>query len=193
MRENLDWHGDPQGRDQIPGRSAIGAPAQDQAQRVAQLFKSHNRALRRFLICRLRSAQDVRATVREAYVQFLQLDAPTGITYLEAFLFKTAAHPATERLTNASRRGRTERRKRLHITEITRVKASADQQLPTVIQALKDLPPKCRYAFIMNRCYRHDLSEVAQLMDLSERMIRIYVERALTFCSEQLIAEGERK
>jgi RNA polymerase sigma-70 factor (ECF subfamily) len=118
------------------------------------------------------------------------------VSCLRAFLFKTAANLASDRLKSASRRGRTDQLEFFDITQAepsAESSASADQQLNAVMQAVRDLPPKCRYAFIMNRCYGYELSEVVQLMNLSERMVRIYVERALAFCGEQLNAEGDRK
>lgn len=196
MRDNLDWHPDWQAREDATGAPAAQGPAKDQAKRVAELFESHNRSLMRFLTYRLRSAQEAKEVAQEAYVRILQLDALSGVSYLRAFLFKTAANLATDRLKSASRRGRIDQ---LEFFDITRAEpsaessVSADQQLTAVMQAVRELPPKCRYAFIMNRCYGHDISEVAQLMNLSERMVRIYVERALGFCRERLITEGDEK
>jgi RNA polymerase sigma factor (sigma-70 family) len=196
MRENLDWRADSQAPQGLPGAPVAPAPAKDQAERVAELFESHNRALMRFLTCRLRSAQEAKEIAQEAYVRILQLDALSGVSYLRAFLFKTAANLATDRLKSATRRGRIDQ---LEFFDITRAEpsaessVSADQQLTAVMQAVRELPPKCRYAFIMNRCYGYELSEVAKLMNLSERMVRIYVERGLGFCRERLIAEGDEK
>jgi RNA polymerase sigma-70 factor (ECF subfamily) len=196
MRENLDWRADSQAPEDVPGAPAAPTPAKEQSERVAELFESHNRSLMRFLTCRLRSAQEAKEVAQEAYVRILQLDALSGISYLRAFLFKTAANLATDRLKSASRRGRIDQ---LEFFDITRAEpsaessVSADQQLRSVMQAVKELPPKCRYAFIMNRCYGYELTEVAQLMNLSERMVRIYVERALGFCRERLMAEGDEK
>jgi DNA-directed RNA polymerase specialized sigma24 family protein len=61
-----------------------------------------------------------------------------------------------------------------------------------MLKAIDELPAKCRYAFIMNRFYGHELSEVALLMNLSERMVRLYVERAVVFCRESLYKTGGR-
>src|ERR1700761_302509 len=77
-----------------------------QHERVAELFEAHNRALLRFLTCRLKSAQEAKEVAQEAYVRMLQLDEPDAVSYLRAFLFKTAANLAADRLKSATRRGR---------------------------------------------------------------------------------------
>jgi hypothetical protein len=38
----------------------------------------------------------------------------------------------------------------------------------------------------MHRFYGHSIAEVAGSMSLSVRMVQLYVERALAFCSERL-------
>src|SRR5687768_483765 len=76
------------------------------SQRVAELFEAHNSALMRFLTCRLKSSQDAKEVAQEAYVRMLQLDQPGGVSYLQAFLFKTASNLASDRLKSAARRER---------------------------------------------------------------------------------------
>ncbi len=195
MRDTFDLHADSHPVGDPPAAPAgARAPAKNQAEQVAGLFESHNRALMRFLTCRLRSSQEAKEVAQEAYVRMLQLDALGGVSYLRAFLFKTAANLATDRLKSAARRGRIDQLEFFDVTQSApsaESSVSANQQLASVIQAVKELPPKCRYAFIMNRFYGYELSEVAQSMNLSERMVRIYVERALVFCRERLVAAGE--
>src|SRR5688572_19314154 len=83
------------------------APAPDDATReqertratlVERLFREHNEALVRFLFARLRSQQAAREVAQEAYVRLLSLDEPGAVSYLRAFLFKTAANLAVDRL-----------------------------------------------------------------------------------------------
>ena len=158
--------------------------------RVASLFEAHHKALLRFLTGRLRSAQEAREVAQDAYVRLLQLDAADGIGYLRAYLFKTAANLATDRLRSSARRERVG-----HLEFSARVEAfepspetsvSAQQELATILELLDELPARCRYAFVMHRFYGHSIAEVAESMGLSVRMVQIYVERALTFCTERV-------
>jgi RNA polymerase sigma-70 factor (ECF subfamily) len=166
--------------------------------RVASLFAAHNDALLRFLMCRLRSAHEAREVAQEAYVRLLQLDAPDGVGYLRAYLFKTAANLATDRLRSSARRTRVDQLEFFDRAEAfepsPETSVSAQQELATILTVLDELPPRCRYAFVMHRFYGHSIAEVASSMALSVRTVQLYVERALAFCCERLNdATGTRR
>lgn len=74
------------------------AEAQDRASLLARLFREHNQELFGFLCTRLRSEQDAREVAQEAYARLLQLDQPGAISLLRAYLFKTAANLAIDRI-----------------------------------------------------------------------------------------------
>jgi RNA polymerase sigma factor (sigma-70 family) len=174
------------------GPKAEKAPASARAgqhERVAELFEAHNRALLRFLTCRLKSAQEAKEVAQEAYVRMLQLDEPSAVSYLRAFLFKTAANLAADRLKSATRRGRIDQmaffQDQAHEPPPENG-ISAQQELQALMRILDELPPRCRYAFIMHRFHGNSVAEVAALMNLSTRTIQLYVERALVFCRDRL-------
>lgn len=179
-----------------PGETgAADESADERSRRIAELFEAHNRALMRFLTCRLKSAQDAKEVAQEAYVRMLQLDALGGVSYLRAFLFKTASNIAADRLKSAARRGRIDRLEffwRSDVAPSPEPGVAAEQELATILRIVEELPPKCRYAFIMNRFHGREFAEIARLMGLSERMVRLYVERALVFCRERLSETGGR-
>jgi RNA polymerase sigma-70 factor (ECF subfamily) len=80
---------------------SLDLPVQDKENRgalIERIFREHNASLLRFLQARLSSAQDAREVAQEAYVRLLQLDSPGAIGFLRAYLFKTAANLATDRL-----------------------------------------------------------------------------------------------
>jgi len=67
------------------------------------------------------------------------------------------------------------------------------QDFSALTRAVDQLPPKCRYAFVMHRFYGCELNEVARLMGLPERMVRTYVERAMVYCRERLFEWSSRR
>jgi RNA polymerase sigma-70 factor (ECF subfamily) len=157
---------------------------------LAALFKAHNEALLRFLTCRLRSAQEAKEVAQEAYVRLLQLDTPDSVGYLRAYLFKTAANLAADRLKSAARHERIDKLEFFDETEEFEPSPeggiAAQQELAAILKLLDELPARCRYAFLMHRFYGHGIAEVAGLMDLTPRMVQLYVERALVFCRDRL-------
>jgi RNA polymerase sigma-70 factor (ECF subfamily) len=156
---------------------------------IERLFREHNEALIRFLMARLRSYQDAREVAQEAYVRLLSLDSPGAVSYLRAFLFKTAANLAIDRRRRDAAHARA--------TQIPLFQEFADIRTPErrvadeqTIQRLHRLiaamPQKCRQAFVLNEFYGLDFQTIAREMRISERMVRKYVVRALLHCRRQL-------
>src|SRR5262245_23495507 len=71
---------------------------------IERLFREHNDALLRFVAAKLGSKQEAREIAQEAYVRLLCLDHREAVSYLRAFLFKTAANLAMDRLRQRARR-----------------------------------------------------------------------------------------
>ena len=164
-----------------------GRPAQSEL--IERLFREHNEALVRFLLARLRSRQAALEVAQEAYVRLLSLDQPGAVSYLRSFLFKTAANLAVDRLRRDDVHARATETPlfREFTDDRTPERAAAGaQEIQRLVELLSDLPPKCREAFILNRFHGLDFPAIAAEMKLSERMVRIYVVRALLFCRAQL-------
>jgi len=70
---------------------------ESRAEVVERLFREHNEALIRFLRGRVGSHNEALEVAQEAYVRLLSLDQPGAVSYLRAFLFKTAANIAIDR------------------------------------------------------------------------------------------------
>lgn len=176
-----------------PDENASESASQKHGKQIAELFAAHNSALLRFLTCRLKSSHEAKEVAQEAYVRMLQLDASDGISYLQAFLFKTASNLAADRLKSSARRRRVDQIlffDDIAVSPSPESGVCAAQQIEKVLEAIDMLPAKCRYALIMHRFHGHEIADVAKLMHLSERMVRLYVERALAFCRKRLLATG---
>jgi RNA polymerase sigma-70 factor (ECF subfamily) len=163
------------------------AETQQHSDVIERLFREHNEALIRFLLSRLHSYQEALEVAQEAYVKLLSLDTPSAISYQRAFLFRTAANLAVDRQRRGIVHARATRSPLFHEFSDPRTPerhVAATQQVDRLRQMLETLPPKCRQAFVLVRFHGLDFAEAAQRMGLKERMIRIYVERALLHCRE---------
>lgn len=174
------------------GEERSGEPTDDgRAERITRLFSEHNESLVRFLSARLHSVQEAKEVAQEAYVRLLSLDDSGAVSFLRAFLFKTAANLAVDRL-------RTRSRQRQAMTaglcdelrEVTTPdhEAAQAEEAAIVRQLIAELPPKCRHAFLLHRIQGEDFSQIAKQMELSERMVRHYVLRAVLYCRAGLDA-----
>jgi RNA polymerase sigma factor (sigma-70 family) len=169
-----------------------GEPAgNDHAQRISRLFSEHNESLIQFLATRLHSVQEAKEVAQEAYVRLLSLEDSGAVSFLRAFLFKTAANLAVDRIRSRNRQrqavdaGLCDEAREAPTPD--REAASA-QEVEIVRCLIGELPPKCRRAFLLHRVHGAEFSEIAEEMGLSERMVRHYVLRAVLYCRAGLDA-----
>lgn len=169
------------------GAGRAGAASHEQ--QIERLFRAHNQALVRFIAGRLHSEQEAREVVQEAYVRLLKLDEPDAVSYLRAYLFRIASNLAKDRLKQRERRGELRSLVFFEPPEPTpspENALSAREELEVVRAAIEELPPKCRMAFLLHRIHDTSIDETAARMQLSVRMVRLYVARALAHCKDRL-------
>jgi RNA polymerase sigma factor (sigma-70 family) len=172
----------------------VEAP-EDRAALITRLFREHNEALIRFLALRLRSQQEAREVAQEAYVRVLNLEQPGAVSFLRAFLFRTAANLAVDRIRHEQTARRTAKAGKFwqELAGVPSAEQSAAhaQELSLAERLIDELPPKCRRAFLLHKVYGLEFSEIAKQMGLKDRMVRNYVVRAVLYCRAGLDAARE--
>jgi len=129
-------------------------------------------------------------------VRLLSLEDSGAVSFLRAFLFKTAANLAVDRI-----RSRNRQRQALDagLCDESREaptpdrEAASAQEMEIVRRLVAELPPKCRRVFLLHRVHGAEFSEIAEEMGLSERMVRHYVLRAVLYCRAGLDAAQDCK
>lgn len=159
---------------------------------IERLFREHNEALVRFLRGRLGSRNEALEVAQEAYVRLLSLDQPGAVSYLRAFLFKTAANLAIDR------RRRTQSYDKLTggplFAEFAEERTperqvAGEQTLRHLGSLIESMPAKCRAAFVMSQIHGLDAATIAARLGITDSMVRKYVVRALLRCREQMDLE----
>lgn len=175
-----------------PDFAQSGGPAEQplgHARALSHLFEEHNRTLQSFLIARLGNEQEAREVAQEAYVRLLQLHQPGTVSFLRAYLFRTAANLAVDRVRQRSNRERLDRSgpEREFIDQLSPDRRlMAAEELAVLEQALRELPPPYRRAFILHRFEDWSTTEVARELGVRERMARKYISRATIYCKLRL-------
>jgi RNA polymerase sigma factor (sigma-70 family) len=163
---------------------------------VSELFREHNRLLVGYLRSRLGSLQEAKEVAQEAYVRVLQLHQPGTPGLLRAYLFKTAANLAIDRLRHRRVRQRSEEQPQL-FEELNTSRSESDdpaeqilarEQADQLLRFLQELPTKCRQVMNLHRFEGVSQREVSMRLGISERMVRRYVTYAMVYC--QLRLEG---
>lgn len=182
VRERQQPIDGPTGDENDTDRSAHSA-------RIERLFREHNDSLVRFVFARLQSEAEAHEIVQEAYVRLLKLDEPDAVSYLRAFMYRTAANLVQDRLKQRQRRSELRQLLVFDAPEPrpdTDLAVDADEALAIIREAIDEMPPKCRMAFLLHKVREMPVAAVAERMGLSVRMVRLYVARALAHCRERL-------
>lgn len=159
---------------------------------VAQLFRHHNRSLVHFIQARLGGpAAEADEVAQEAYVRLLQLENTGAVSFLRAYLYRIAANLVNDVLSARKRRPEQSGESSEFLEQIAdpfdveRTVLAADQYQQLLV-CLRELSPRCRQAFEMHRMRQISTEEVAREMNISDRMVRKHVTRALIYCRFRL-------
>jgi RNA polymerase sigma-70 factor (ECF subfamily) len=159
---------------------------------IERLFREHNEALVRFLRGRLGSRNEALEVAQEAYVRLLSLDQPGAVSYLRAFLFKTAANLAIDRRRRHQSYDKvTGRQLFMEFTENRTPErlVAGEQTLRHLGSLIESMPAKCQAAFVMSQIHGMDAATIAAQLGITDSMVRKYVVRALLRCREQMDLE----
>jgi RNA polymerase sigma factor (sigma-70 family) len=165
-------------------RPTSDSPATERAAVVRRLFEDHNRSLVSFLAARLHSYIEARDAAQEAYVRMLQLEDTGAVGFLRAYLFRTAANIAVDRLRRRAVRQEGPPQalfEELLAHPLPEREMLAHQELELVRKALYELPEKCRRAFALYMFREQTIPEIARAMAVTERMVRHHISQALAY------------
>ena len=172
-----------------PSPAQAPPAAHDPSPDIERLFRDHNDALLRFIAAKLGSTQEAKEIAQEAYVRLLSLDHREAVSYLRAFLFKTAANLATDRLRQRARRGWLVTRHDVNFAPFElspERQIEGEQAMEQLRTAIDELPDKCREAFLLYRLDGLTCQQVATRLGLQERMVWVYIARALEYLRSRL-------
>jgi RNA polymerase sigma factor (sigma-70 family) len=165
---------------------------------VSELFREHNRVLVGYLRSRLGSLQEAKEVAQEAYVRVLQLHQPGTPGLLRAYLFKTAANLAIDRLRHRRVRQRSEDQPQL-FEELNTAHGELDdpaeqllarEQADQLLRILQELPSKCQQVMNLHRFEGISQRDVSMRLGISERMVRRYVTYAMVYCHLRMDGMG---
>lgn len=169
--------------------ASAGDTAATRAALIEQLFRQHNAVLVSFLTSRLRSEAEAHEVAQEAYVRMLQLEQPGLVGFHRAYLFKIAANLAVDRLRLRS----VHRQATSHgnFTEwlsapSTDRRVLGEEEIDALQCALRELPPKTQEVFERHFLAGERLQDIARHINLTDRMVRYHLARALAHCRERL-------
>jgi RNA polymerase sigma-70 factor (ECF subfamily) len=181
----------------LTGDAADGsAPSPDRPQALADISRNHHAALVRFLTLRTGSVEDAKEIAQEAYAKMLALDRPGTISFLAGYLWRIAVNLAIDR---GRQRVLHERYTSAVLPQTETRDFSAEttvearERLVIVEQAIGNLPARCLEAFTLHVLEGLTFDEVGSEMQISARMAKKHVARALEYLQNCLDEADETR
>lgn len=159
---------------------------------IADLFRAHNQLLVRFLRARLGSEHEAREVAQETYVRLLELDRTQTVSFMRAYLFKIAANLAIDRIRQRSTKAGGPHED-IDLFEglvddrpTPERMAMATEELKLLSGYLDELPARCARAFALHRFEDLSHGRIAEIVGVSDRMVRRYILRTMLYCKLRL-------
>ena len=145
-------------RDLEQGTGDSSDSAESRVAVIERLFREHNEALE---------------VAQEAYVRLLSLDEPGAVSYLRAFLFKTAANIAIDRRRRDQSYDKFTGGGQL-FTQFSEERTperqvAAEQTLRHLGSLIESMPAKCQASFVMSQIHGLDAATIAGQLGIDRR------------------------
>jgi RNA polymerase sigma factor (sigma-70 family) len=157
---------------------------------LLELFQEQSAPLLKYLTARFRDREDAAEIAQEAWLRMYRLERPEQLTNAKAYLFQMASNLGIDRARRHALEERLNREERLNgppegLPSAERSVAAA-QSIELVREALDELPPDCRQAFVLHRGRDMSYPQIAAQLGVSTSMVEKYIARALRHLRAQL-------
>jgi RNA polymerase sigma factor (sigma-70 family) len=163
---------------------------------VEALFAEHGVSVRAFFSRRMRRHPDAADLAQEVYVRMLRIPDMGAIRNPAAYLYTVASNLAKERAQH-------ERQERevldtedptlqVQLAELPALAGQLDteQRIKRLREVLRQLPPKCHAAVVLQYWYGLSYEEIGQRLGVSTHMVKKYLSQALVHCRRRMARLG---
>ncbi|HEX9706088.1 MAG TPA: RNA polymerase sigma factor [Steroidobacteraceae bacterium] len=163
---------------------------------VEKLFARHRGALQTFFYRRIRTKADAADLAQEVYVRMLRVSDADAIRNPERYLFTVASNLVKEHAVLDRRQEASvdvdDASVQMQLGELP----GFDNELDTDLRVrrlrtvLRQLPPKCRAAVVLQYRYGLSYQEIAHRIGVSPHMVKKYLAQALAHCRRRMVSLG---
>ncbi|MDO6428462.1 RNA polymerase sigma factor [Thalassotalea sp. 1_MG-2023] len=160
---------------------------------IKALYIDHYRRLIHHVMKKGLSHKEAEDIAQEAFVKLLGLEDKGICNYIQAYLYKIATNLSIDKLRRQTRSPVDVNDDLIsHGVSHTSPERSLENQdsLALIKDSLRELPLKCRQAFVLYKIKGMEYREIAETMQVSESMVRKYVLQAVRSCYQHLTANS---
>ncbi len=143
--------------------------------------------------------KEIEDIVQETYVRVCQIKKKDNIGEPRAFLFKIARNLALDNVKRAESRlafsveqadesgfGEAER-----LADETFDQVASNEEFSQFCDAVRQLPVRCRRAFVLKKVYGHSQREIARKMKISESTVEKHIAHGIKRCAYLMMQHNE--
>ncbi|MBR9871441.1 MAG: RNA polymerase sigma factor [Gammaproteobacteria bacterium] len=164
---------------------------------LGRLYVEIRASLLRYTARYFRRSQEAEDVVQEVFVKVIAAQRKREISSPKAYLFQTARNISLKQLNKPSYKltdvmGDILPESDLLTSRELEEEFESSENFELFCRAVRDLPVKCRRAFVLCRIYGYSHKEVAAHMDISLKAVEGHLARALRRCMSFMEAEERR-
>ena len=156
-----------------------------------QVFHQHQMMLRGYIANIVRSDFEAEDLLQDTFMRLWKSNRSEEIRSPRAFIFRTARNLALDSLRRKKVRGthaiyEDMQEELSDQTPSSEQTIAARQELDFVIEAIKQLPPKCQEVFLQRKLYGLSHREIASQLGISVRTVENHVAKGMRECRAHL-------
>ena len=160
---------------------------------VEAIYLRHHDALRRFLTRLLRNEDAAAEVAQDAYLRLIRFRPRRLVEDPKAYLFQVAANAARDRMVRErATHGLIDDRVLADTIACPEPSAEAvtlgRERMCRLIDAVNELPPRCRDVFLLSRFDGLANGEIAARLGISRNMVEKHIIKAMVHCRRRLDA-----
>lgn len=161
------------------------------AEPISAALQVHYKELVAFVRDRVKCSSLAADIVQETYVRLASRDGIAGIENPRALLYRVAGNLAIDHL----RRQRTRAKYLMpqpppesvpDRRPTAEAEIEAKQQVALLMDAVNELPPRCREVFMLRKFEGRHQAEIAEALGISRNMVEKHLRKALLHCALRL-------
>ena len=163
----------------------------DAAEPLLAALQLHYDELHAFVRRKVRCPALAADIVQETYVRLASRGLSEAVRNPRALLYRVAGNLAIDQLRLQETRAK-------YVTAMpllenlpdgrpsAEAEIDAKQRLALLIEAVEELPPRCRQVFVLRKFEDFDHAEIAETLGISRNMVEKHLRKALLHCAKRL-------
>ncbi len=163
----------------------------DKPHEYESIYNEIRSSLLRYASRYFKRPQDIEDVVQEAFVKVIEAHQNRTINEPKHYLYRTTKNLALKEISKSANKltdsvGDFEPDMVSMVGGTLEDDFEAKERLGLLLNAIRELPPKCQRAFVLRRIYGHSHKEISEEMGISVKTVEIHLTRAILHCTEYM-------